>query len=205
MNASDLAHTFGRVLPSVVFVGLVLGTAAAADSASAQASAARTAMLNPVIYPAKDQSPKQQEHDKYECYDWAKKQSGFDPAQMSSSQPVAQAPTSQPTTTSQQASSGGVNGSMVRGAAGGAAVAELAHKDAGRGAAVGVLGSAVMQRVKSQQAAQANQSAQQRQQQQQMQQQQQQMAEQMAAREQQRTNYARAFNACMEARGYVLK
>ena len=31
------------------------------------------------IYPAKDQSAEQMEKDKYECYNWAKKDSGFDP------------------------------------------------------------------------------------------------------------------------------
>jgi hypothetical protein len=32
-----------------------------------------------MIYPSKGQSPKQQEQDQYECYDWAKQKSGFDP------------------------------------------------------------------------------------------------------------------------------
>ena len=200
MNISRFTRACLSATPSLAFVGLVLAAAAAADSASAQSSAARTAMLNPVIYPAREQSPKQQEQDKFECYGWAKQQSGFDPAQATSAAPAAPAPAN-PSNPSTASANGGATGSMVRGAAGGAAVAELAHKDAGHGAAVGVLGSAVMQRVKSQQAAQANSSTQQ----QQLQQQQQQMAEQMAAREQQRTNYARAFGACMEARGYVLK
>ena len=31
------------------------------------------------IYPAKDQSAEQMDKDKYECYNWAKKDSGFDP------------------------------------------------------------------------------------------------------------------------------
>lgn len=32
-----------------------------------------------VIYPAKNQSNAQMEKDKFECYSWAKGQSGFDP------------------------------------------------------------------------------------------------------------------------------
>ena len=31
------------------------------------------------IYPAKGQSKEQQGKDKYQCYDWAKQQTGFDP------------------------------------------------------------------------------------------------------------------------------
>ncbi|WP_280155502.1 hypothetical protein [Piscinibacter sp. XHJ-5] len=160
---------------------LVLGLGVAAGAVHAQSAVGRSAMANPVIYPAREQSPRQQDQDKYECYDWAKRQSGFDPAQTSPPVTTAAAP---PT------SSGGATGAMVRGAAGGAAVAELSHHDAGRGAAVGVLGSTVMQRAKERQAAQSGQ---------------QQMAEQQAAREQLRAIYGRAFAACLEARGYVVK
>jgi len=35
-----------------------------------------------IIYPAKGQSQEQLDKDKYECYSWAKKQTGFDPMQM---------------------------------------------------------------------------------------------------------------------------
>jgi hypothetical protein len=191
MNALDF---FRAAVPALT---ALIGTLAA--PAQAQPSAARAAMLNPVIYPARDQSARQQDQDKYECYDWSKKQSGFDPVQApppAATPPAAPAPSANTTAIA----SNGVNGSMVRGAAGGAAVAELAHKDAGHGA-VGVLGSAVVQRIKSQQAATKSNTAVQQQQAAQ----QQQLAEQMAAGEQQRTNYARAFSACMEARGYVLK
>ena len=44
-----------------------------------------------VIYPAKGQSNEQMEKDKYECYTWAKQQSGFDPMQVpKASQPTPQ-------------------------------------------------------------------------------------------------------------------
>lgn len=42
------------------------------------------AQANPVIYPAKGQSPEQLEKDKYACYTWAKGQTGFDPMQAGS-------------------------------------------------------------------------------------------------------------------------
>ena len=34
-----------------------------------------------MIYPAKGQSQEQMEKDKFECYTWAKQQTGFDPMQ----------------------------------------------------------------------------------------------------------------------------
>ncbi len=40
------------------------------------------------IYPNKGQSQKQQDKDKYDCYGWAKQQTGFDPM----AQPTATAP-----------------------------------------------------------------------------------------------------------------
>lgn len=33
----------------------------------------------PFIYPSQGQSQEQMEKDKYDCYEWAKKESGFDP------------------------------------------------------------------------------------------------------------------------------
>lgn len=134
------------------------------------------AQTAPVIYPAKGQSTVQQDRDKYQCYDWARGQSGFDPVQ---APPAAAAP-SQPKDPT---------GAMVKGAATGAAVGELTRNDAGRGAAIGVLGSTLHARAQEAKAAQAKHQA----------------AQQQSARAQQRSLYERAFGACMEARGYTVK
>jgi hypothetical protein len=138
------------------------------------------AVAAPVIYPAKGQTAKQQDKDKYECYDWARGETGFDPAQ-------AQSASAQQSQQSQQPKSAA---GMVRGAAGGAAVAELTHHDAGRGAAIGVVGAAVRERAKE---AQMNQARQQ------------QASQQQAMRAEQRATYERAFSVCMQARGYAVK
>jgi hypothetical protein len=90
---------------------------------------------------------------------------------------------------------------MVKGAAGGAAVAELADRDAGKGAAVGVLGAAMRERMKQQQQQQSAQA----QQQQLAQQQARLAAQQQQVRAQQRSAFDRGFAACLEARGYVVK
>jgi hypothetical protein len=137
----------------------------------------------PVIYPAKGQAPMQQDRDRYECHDWARSQSGFDPTQPSASAAAGNM--------TQQPSSGPSMATMARGAAGGAAVAELTNHDAGRGAAAGLLGASAVSRMREQQAMQARQ--------------QQAAQQQQAARGQSRSMYDRGFAACMEARGYVVK
>jgi len=130
----------------------------------------------PVIYPAKGQSQKQMDTDKNSCYGWAKNQTGFDPPQPP---PASQAPPPQ--------------GERVRGAAQGAAVGAAVGAiagDAGKGAAAGAAGGTVVggsrQRQKRRQSVQTQQ-------------------QQTADYEAQRSNYNRAFGACMEGRGYTVK
>ena len=64
-------RTFGRtktVIGTLVFAAGILSFVAGVALAQDQ-----------IVYPAKGQSDKQMEKDKYECYSWAKKQTGFDP------------------------------------------------------------------------------------------------------------------------------
>lgn len=169
---------------------------AAVLAAASLLAGAAAAAGTPVIYPAKEQSARQQDQDKYACHDWARNESGFDPTAQPAPLPelaAASAPAAgkpAPTATDKLA------GAMT-GAAGGAAIAELAHRDAGRGAAMGLLGSNVLARVKQGKSGES--SAQQ----------QQQRAQQQAAlhehARQQRAGYDRAFAACLEGRGYVVK
>jgi hypothetical protein len=133
-----------------------------------------------VIYPKKAQSTEQQDKDKFECYDWAKNDSGFDPM----APPVAtEAPPKQ------QAQKGG----LVRGAARGAAVgaiiddsSEGARKGAWAGAAVGGMRRADQKRSE----AQAQQQWEQ---------------EQQQIYTQKRNRYNKAYSACLEARDYTVK
>ena len=87
-----------------------------------------------IIYPAKGQSQEQLDKDKYECYSWAKQQTGFDPMQ----QPKATEPPPQ-----QQAQKGGVGRGAVRGAGVGLAAGAIAG-DAGKGAAIGAASGAIV-------------------------------------------------------------
>jgi hypothetical protein len=164
-------------------------------------AATAPAWAQPLVYPAKGQSAQQQDRDRYECHEWARAQSGYDPSQPAT---MATAPASAPGTTSTAAGrpAGSTASGMATGAMGAAAVAELTHHDAGRAAAIGALGGGLAQRMRQQQAAQAQQASAQQQQQAQATQQQQQV---QAARQQQRSTYERGMAACLEGRGYNVK
>jgi Glycine-zipper domain len=159
-----------RVLAVILLMGLASGSAWAGE---------------PYIYPQKGQTPEQMEKDKFECYNWAKQQSGFDPMQAPQAAPAPPPSSPQP------------QGQVVGGAAKGAAVGAIGGAiggDAGKGAAIGAATGAAIGGIRKrsdykQQQAQYQQTVQQ----------------QQAQYQQQRDQYDRAFGACMEGRGYVLK
>ena len=133
--------------------------------------------LGVIPYPTKGQSPSQQNQDEGECYAWAKQQTGIDPVA------VASRPTTQPG----PAAGGGERvAGAAGGAAGGAAIGAIAG-DAGKGAAIGAITGTLMGGVR----ARRNKATQEAQ------------AEQSKAKTLQ--NFNRAFGACMEGRGYVVK
>jgi len=136
------------------------------------------------VYPDRGQSPQQQEFDRGQCYSWAVQQSGFDPANpqvaMSAPPPQNQAP----------------QGGMVRGAAGGAALGAVGGAiggNAGKGAAIGAGVGALFGGVRRMHQMEEEQQAQQNYQ-----------WQQQAAMSQGRSNYERAFRACMTGRGYTV-
>jgi hypothetical protein len=137
-----------------------------------------------VVYPAKGQSKEQMDKDKYECYNWAKQQSGFDPMQV----PKASQPPPQ-----QEPQKGGLGRGAARGAAVGAAVGSL-DGEMGEGAKKGaIIGGAVG-------------GIRRREQQRQQQAKQQEWEQQQAAEyTQKRSAYNRAYGACLEGRGYTVK
>jgi len=136
------------------------------------------AVAQQYVYPAKGQSPQQQQSDEAACYTWAVQQSGVDPAKP----PAQQAAPTPPTT-----ATGTTPGAGLRGAARGAVVGEVVGGDAGTGAAVGAAAARGQSR---RQNAAASQQAQQQQQ---------------AATQQQQAAFAKARAACLEGRGYSVK
>lgn len=142
-----------------------------------------------VVYPAGGQSNEQMEKDKFECYSWAKGQSGFDPMQM----PTASSPAP---SKGDKSVAGGVLGGGVLGGVGGAVIGGIAGGKSGakKGAAIGGLsGGAIGGMHSSSQNKEANAKREKWE------------REQVNQYMQQRNLYNRNFAACMEGREYSVK
>ena len=137
-----------------------------------------------IVFPAKGQSQEQMERDKFDCYQWAKQQTGFDPMEM----PQATAPPPQTASSGARPLRGAARGAAV-GAVGGAIAG-----DTGKGAAIGAASGALIGGIRRRDQARQQQQAQQ------------QWAEQQAAEySQKRHTYNRAYAACLEGKGYTVK
>jgi hypothetical protein len=125
------------------------------------------------VYPARGQSPQQQQKDEYQCYQWAVQQTGYDPARPTAQHAVASSPPSNP-----------MPGSIARGALFGAVIGGIGGNDVGNAAAKGAIFGLLRGFQRS------------RRQEQQMQRQ----AQQQAAAGPEA--YNRARTACLTGRGY---
>jgi hypothetical protein len=92
------------------------------------------------VYPAKGQSSSRQAKDESECYAWAKKQTGFDPA----------TPAPPPVSGETQVTG---SGARLKGAGAGALVAGVAGGNAGTGALVGAAAGGITRRARASRAA----------------------------------------------------
>lgn len=129
------------------------------------------------VYPAKGQTQQQTAQDKFECQEWAKQQTGFDP--------MTGNKTASPNTG--QTSGGAVKGA-ARGALVGVAVGAIAG-DAGKGAAIGAASGGLIGGMRRRDQVQR-----------------QQQAYQQQANENARlhSNYNRAYKTCLSGRGYTV-
>ncbi len=177
----DPTHSSGRAASASCLAQFVvtLGMTGVAGLTNAQSHATASPAPTMVIYLARGQSNRVQDKDQYECYDWSRRKTGFDPAHSAA-----------PASSGKSNGTAAPKGALVQGAARGAAIARLTHGEPRRGAAAGAVGAAVQSRAKEHQA---------------MQVQQQQAAQQQTWHNQERATYDRAISACMEARGYVVK
>jgi len=149
------------------------------------------------VYPSKGQSEKQMEKDKFECYGWAKQQSGFDPMNPPSQQEL-EAKAWQNLQSQQQTQQGDgseVGEGVVKGAVGGAIVGEVVSDEPGAGAVIGGLIGGIHGSQKEEQ----KQQEQERQRQHAIQQ------EAQVELKRLRDTYNRAYAACLEGRGYTVK
>lgn len=138
-----------------------------------------------IIFPAKGQSNEQLEKDRFECYQWARNQTGFDPMAP---------PTTQNAPPQQQAQQGGVARGAARGALLGVTVGAITNNSKGRSAAAGAAAGGLVGGMRRQDQVRQQQQAEQ------------QWAQQEASRySQQRAQYNRAFTACLEGKGYTVR
>jgi hypothetical protein len=192
------------LVAAVTLSALALGLSSCADVPSrppAARPAARTEPLPPpaapvqpvstqvYVYPTSGQSADRQSRDRYECYLWSVKQSGFDPSQtqLAPHQRVEVVP--MPPSGSDTAA-GAVTGAVL-----GAVIANPHNAVAGAvgGAIVGGAVGAASDSAREQRAKQVQQRYDQR------------TSAQNAQIEEQASNYRRALTACLEGRGYTVK
>ena len=165
----------GRVIVSVMCLVMVVCTLSGVHGDASAQSLSSS--LGVVPYPSKGQPSSQQTKDEGECFAWAKQQTGIDPFATAGTPPPDSGP-----------SVGGgerVRGA-ARGAAGGAVIGAIAG-DTGKGAGIGAVAGTMVGGHRARQ----NKAAQQQQ------------AQQAKSATLQKFN--KAFCACMEGRGYVVK
>ena len=133
-----------------------------------------------IIYPNKGQSQEQMNKDKAACQSWAQDQSGYNPAApqtAGSSSPQENAP------------QGGLVKGAARGALVGVTVGAIAG-DAGKGAAIGAAGGGLLGGMRQRDHRKQEHTAAQ---------------QDAAAMQQKKETYHRAYEACLEAKGYTVK
>jgi len=137
-----------------------------------------------IVFPAKGQSDEQMDKDKYDCYNWAKKETGFDPMLV----PTASAPPPKTKKTKASAGRGAVGGVLL-----GAGVGALTGNTK-KGALIGAGGGAVVGGARKNAAKNEQEKATQEW-----------ANEQTAEYSQKRSKYDRAYSACLEGKGYTVK
>jgi hypothetical protein len=148
-----------------------------AFSSTGFAQQSLSSSLGLVPYPSKGQSAEQQGKDEGECYGWAKQQTGIDPTAVASTPPPPSGP----------AVGGGERlRGAARGALGGAAVGAIAG-DTGKGAGIGAVAGTMAGGHRARQGQQA------------------QSQQAQAAQAETSQHFNKAFSACMEGKGYVIK
>lgn len=135
------------------------------------------------VFPGQGQSQEQMERDKVECRIWARQQTGFDP--------IATPRATEPPPAREEVQGGVVRGG-VRGAAIGA-VGGVIVGDVGRGAAIGAGTGALVGGMRRSDQVRREQEADR------------QWAQQQAARQSQgRDRFNRAFQTCLQGKGYTV-
>lgn len=146
------------------------------------------------IFPKNGQSAEQQQQDEYSCHSWAVSQTGVNPTKA----PVVVSTTPVQPIKAPTQKSAPPGRSVIGGAAAGALIAEIGDNDvsngAAKGAAVGIISNRRQARANAMKAAEQQKAAQQ------SAQQQTEKAQQLST--EQLSNYNKAKNVCLDAKGY---
>ncbi|HPJ97395.1 MAG TPA: glycine zipper 2TM domain-containing protein [Syntrophales bacterium] len=180
------------MLPALAFV-LISCSHPAGHRVSQVPSEERHASLKPItdiyFYPKSGQSPERQDRDRYECFNWAVKQTGFDPNLVSVPQEyrVSVVPVPPP---GHDTAVGAVAGAMI-----GAVAAGPRHAPGGAlvGAAVGALAGAASDSARQESARSIEEGYARRD------------RDHFARLERKAMDYRRAMTACLEGRGYAVR
>jgi len=171
------------VLPVLTIMALAAGSGcASAPQTNADDEALVASATTVYFHPSRGQSAQQQDRDRYECHNWAVRQSGFDPS----------APQVPPHLRVVSTPSTSVEAGVAVGAASGALVGAAVSRpwESGSGALLGTLAGAAIGGITASAATDSAQNQERR---------------MRAARlEQQASDYRRALSACLEARGYIV-
>ena len=133
----------------------------------------------PIVYPAKGQSPEQQQRDIMECRSWAQSTTGVNPIES------PQAAATQPDPAQGARAKGALKGAVA-----GAVIGEIADDDAGKGAAIGATTGLMAGGAQRRQAARQQEQA---------------ASQAQAKRNEDLARFWRANDACLEGRGYTVK
>ena len=189
----------------VIYVPLPTVAQAAPASASAQSAPAWSPSkdIGVFVFGKNGQNPDQQLKDEGECYGAAQQMTGIDPKAPAAAGKTAEqkAAEQKAAATNANQAKGGRAAGAARGAAGGAAIGAIAGdagKGAGAGAVAGTMRGGMQQR-------QGNAAAQKQAAAQAAAKQQKEEEELKAAHAQGLDTFQRAFEACMDARGYSVK
>jgi predicted lipid-binding transport protein (Tim44 family) len=162
--------------------------------------AARVAAQEIYAYPTRGQSAQQQDRDRYECHNWARQQTGYDPANQAPATTVA-APLPQAAPPPSFEPRGGLLQGAMRGSALGAVGGAIAG-DAGKGAGIGAATGALFGGMRRREAMRAEEERVAYYEQQRAYQQQSAAASASASSAQLHAAYTRAMTACLHGRGY---
>lgn len=180
---------YGRGLVILALGGAVAACASTPVARTVAAPAPPPPPTQVYYYPLHEQGAAQQDRDRYECYLWAKKQTGFDPSapQLAPHQRLEVVPDAAPGhDTAVGAVTGALLGSMVAG-----------PHDAGGGAITGAVAGAMIGASSDTARAEEARGLQSRLDRQ--------TAERQAAVEREASEYRRAMTACLEGRGYSVR